>query len=52
MSSSAWQAPARLPSRRELQPPLPLDVAALVAAGHLTAVSPNVYRRAPRRATP
>ncbi len=26
--------------------PLPLDVAALVAAGHLVEVEPDVYRRA------
>jgi len=47
-----WTVPDRLPTRHSLQPTLPADVAALVAAGHLVEVSPNVYRRAPRRATP
>ncbi len=41
-------APDRMPSRTDLAAPLPLDVAALVAAGHLLEVAPNVYRRAPR----
>ncbi len=41
-------APDRLPSRRSLQQPLPHDVAALVAAGHLVQVAPGLYRRAPR----
>ncbi len=38
----------QMPSRRSLQPPLPADVHALVAAGTLTAVAPNVCRRAVR----
>lgn len=45
---SIWQAPDRLPTRGDLAVPLPLDVAALVAAGHLLEVAPSVYRRAPR----
>jgi len=40
-------APSRMPARGELRP-LPLAVAALVRAGHLVAVSPGTYRRAPR----
>ncbi len=41
-------APDRMPSRRSLEPPLPHDVAALVAAGRLVQVEPGLYRRAPR----
>ncbi len=41
-------APDRMPSRRALQPPLPADLAALVAAGHLIEVEPGCFRRAPR----
>lgn len=42
----AWQPPARLPTRRELQPLLPVDLAALVKAGHVVAVNPGQYREA------
>ena len=53
MSLTTWQAPERMPSRRDLAVPLPLDLAALVRAGHLLEVAPSVYRRAPRsRTTP
>ncbi len=45
MTRATWQLPERMPSHAELHP-LPLDVAALVAAGHLVEVEPDVYRRA------
>ncbi len=50
MTSATWQPPGRMPSHAELHP-LPLDVAALVRAGHLHQVEPGVYRRAPRPTT-
>jgi hypothetical protein len=50
MTPSTWQAAERMPSRAKLHP-LPLDVAALVRAGHLHQVEPGVYRRAPRPTT-
>jgi len=43
----AARTSTRMPSRRSLRPALPVDVQALVKAGHLVPVSDGVYRRAP-----
>ncbi len=40
--------PTRMPSRRSLQPALPVDVQALVRCGHLIEVEPGCFRRATR----
>jgi len=48
MNRATWQAPDRMPKRQDVQPwRVPVDVAALVCAGHLLEVAPSVYRRAP-----
>ena len=54
MNRATWQAPDRMPKRQDVQPwRVPVDVAALVRAGHLLEVAPSIYRRAPRsRTTP
>ena len=52
MNRATWQAPDRMPKRQDVQPwRVPVDVAALVRAGHLLEVAPSVYRRAPRSRT-
>ncbi len=48
----SWTAPDTMPSRDHLQPRLPADLGALVRCGHLVAIAPNLYRRAPRTRTP
>jgi hypothetical protein len=53
VNRATWQAPDRIPKRQDVQPRrVPVDVAALVRAGHLLEVAPSVYRRAPRPAPP